>query len=202
MPTGYTAAIKDGITFEQYALNCARAFGALVEMRDAPADAPIPESFAPSDYNAKALKRATAELARLKTLTFEQANAECEAEFLSAKESAAKRRIEHAELRAKYEAMLAKVEAWKSPTPEHDNYKAFMATQIRDSIQWDCSSAYDSEPQREPADVWLKAKLARAASDIAYHAKGHAEEVERTAGRNAWVKALRDSLAPHHRESA
>jgi hypothetical protein len=47
MPTGYTAPIADGMTFEQFALGCARAFGALVTMRDEPSDAPIPERLEP-----------------------------------------------------------------------------------------------------------------------------------------------------------
>ena len=37
MPTGYTDKIKDGITFKEYAMGCARAFGALITMRDNPA---------------------------------------------------------------------------------------------------------------------------------------------------------------------
>lgn len=36
MPTGYTADIKDGIDFKTYAMNCARAFGACVMLRDEP----------------------------------------------------------------------------------------------------------------------------------------------------------------------
>ncbi len=63
MPTGYTADIAKGITFQQYAWSCARAFGALVMMRDEPSDAPIPEAFTPSDYHVKALAEARAKLA-------------------------------------------------------------------------------------------------------------------------------------------
>lgn len=52
MPTGYTVGIADGkiTTFEQYAMTCARAFGALVMMRDDPFDAPIPEEIKVADY--------------------------------------------------------------------------------------------------------------------------------------------------------
>lgn len=53
MPTGYTANVPDGITFEQFVWQCARGMGALVMMRDEPTGAPIPERFEPSDYNAK-----------------------------------------------------------------------------------------------------------------------------------------------------
>lgn len=47
MPTGYTADVQSGkvTDFAEYAMNCARAFGALVLMRDDPSDADIPERF-------------------------------------------------------------------------------------------------------------------------------------------------------------
>lgn len=49
MPTGYTAAVCDGkITeFPAFALQCARAFGALITMRDDAMNAPIPEEIKP-----------------------------------------------------------------------------------------------------------------------------------------------------------
>jgi len=60
MPTGYTYPVVEGkITeFSDFALSCARAFGALITMRDDPHDTPIPETFEPSDYNAKKLAEA------------------------------------------------------------------------------------------------------------------------------------------------
>lgn len=50
MPTGYTAAVEDGtITeFDDFAWQCARAFGALIMMRDDPMSAPIPQKFEPT----------------------------------------------------------------------------------------------------------------------------------------------------------
>ena len=51
MPTGYTSKIKDDITFEQYAMGCARAFDALIDMRDEASDALIPEELTPSNYH-------------------------------------------------------------------------------------------------------------------------------------------------------
>lgn len=53
MPTAYTADIAKGITFKQYAMNCARAFGALIDLRDKPANCEIPDVVYPSDYHLK-----------------------------------------------------------------------------------------------------------------------------------------------------
>lgn len=50
MPTGYTYPVCEGkITeFPDFALSCARAFGALISMREEPMDAPLPDEIAAS----------------------------------------------------------------------------------------------------------------------------------------------------------
>lgn len=73
MPTGYTAAIADGISFTNYAMGCARAFGALIEMRDEPSDAPIPEEFKPSTYHLEELQKAQKKLHNLCKMSFGEA---------------------------------------------------------------------------------------------------------------------------------
>ena len=78
MPTGYTLDLYDGkdITFEEFALRCARAFGALISMRDEPIDAPIPERFEPSDYHLKELEKAKKRLKEVKKWNEETAEQE------------------------------------------------------------------------------------------------------------------------------
>ena len=49
-------------------------------------------------------------------------------------------------------------------------------------------------PTLPAAKWWRSKKMAKAAADLEYHEKAHAEEIERTNGRNAWLKALRKSL--------
>ena len=116
MPTGYTANVPDGITFEQFVWQCARGMGALVMMRDEPTGAPIPERFEPSDYNAKRLQEATDELARLRSLTPEQMQAECEAKHAKSEAQKKKRLAENEAQLAAYRAMLDRVLAWVPPT--------------------------------------------------------------------------------------
>lgn len=194
MPTGYTAPIADGITFEQFAWSCARAFGALVMMRDEPNDAPIPERFEPSDYNQKALERTHTELDRVLSLTVEQAAGECDIDYQEQMDAYDRRMAKAADLRAKYESMLAGVRAWEAPTPDHAEYKAFMEKQITQSIDFDCDMSYDKIPERKSTDGWLAVRTSELRRDLAYHEKAHREEVERTDKRNQWIQALRDSL--------
>ena len=66
----YTYELVDKkLTFPQFAMRCARAFGALIEMRDDSMDAPIPDEFSPSDYHVKAKAKAEETLKRLRSIS-------------------------------------------------------------------------------------------------------------------------------------
>lgn len=194
MPTGYTAPIADGITFEQYALNCARAFGALITMRDAPANMPIPDRIEPSDYHQRSMEIAHTTLERLSLLTAAQVDAEYRADFEKRLADHVARLQRAGDLRAAYEAMLAKVRAWKAPTDEHVEYKSFMEKQIIDSINFDCDTSYDKPPVACKPSEWLAEYVADLRNSIERHEKQHREEVARAHARTMWVRALRESL--------
>lgn len=196
MPTGYTAAIAKDITFEQFAMGCARAMGALVMMRDEPSAAPIPDRFEPSDYSVKKLIEARAELARLQCTTESDAEGFAKDEFAEAELRHAERIRADSELSAKYAAMLAHVMAWNAPTADHQGFKVFMADQIKESVKFDCGMEYYQKPEQKTGAAWISTAIAKANKDIGYHSNAHAEEVERTEGRNAWLSALRASLSP------
>lgn len=199
MPTGYTAPIADGITFEQFAWSCARALGALVMMRDEPNNAPIPDRFEPSDYHQKKHEETHAELDQINAMSAaeltECAFADHRSELQTYRDYIAK----EAALLGKYETMLAKINAWTPPTSDHVGMKDFMIEQITTSIKHDCDSTYwhgqiaslgDPMP-----DAWKAKRVEKLQSDLAYHEKAYREEVERTDKRNQWIKSLRDSLA-------
>jgi hypothetical protein len=194
MPTGYTANVKDGISFEQFVWQCSRAMGAMIMMRDEPSDAPIPERFEPSDWNENRHKEAVTELARLQALTPQQAQAECEADYVASERSKEKRLAENEAQLAAYEAMLCKVKEWTPPTKDHEGFKEFMVSQLTESIRFDDSRDYLKPSEMPAPDEWLAAKIAKARRDIEYHSKAYQEEVERTEARNEWLAALRASL--------
>lgn len=196
MPTGYTADIKDGITFNRFVWNCARAFGALVILRDEPTGAPIPERFEPSSYYADSAKKDEAELARLHSLTKEQASAECLAAYQREQGDYNQRRAEKRDLREKYLRMLAKAKEWKPPTPEHAGLRDFMVQQITESIEWDCSDKYDRLPACKSTDAWLADGIEHTRKSLARSQQSYTEEVERTESRNRWLQELRNSVPP------
>lgn len=196
MPTGYTASVLDGtITdLEPFAMQLARGMGALVMMRDHPSDAPIPEKFEPSDYHAKRLEEARAERDRLYAMSEDECADAASLEAAEYDECVEERRIEHAAQRARYAAMIAKVEAWRG-APE--GIKEFALEQLRTGMEFDCREPftwYEDRPS-EDGSAWRAGKLEKAARDIEYHSAEHGKEMARTESRNAWLAQLRKSLA-------
>lgn len=199
MPTGYTAKIADGQTFEEFILSCARAFGALVEMRDEPADAPIPEEFKPSAYHTTQIGVARAKMEEIRTMRLSTGERMAKQAFEAETEYHEKRIREARELQAKYEAVLERVREWVPPTPDHVGLKDFMVKQIVSSILFDCTSTIDYYSKNTPVlltgEQWMAKTAEEAQRRLAYHREELAKEVERVDSRNAWVRALRDSLA-------
>lgn len=196
MPTGYTAPVADGkvTDFAEFAWQCARAFGALVMLRD-DSNATIPDEFKPSPYYAESVRKAQAELERVRALTPAEADAEAQREYDDAVARNAQYAAERAETRKRYECMLAEVEAWVPPSPDHVEMKNFMREQLADSIRHDCSDlGLYADVKRKPGKAWHSDKLAAAERDVAYYTRNLAEELERVAGRNRWLRQLRDSL--------
>ena len=196
MPTGYTAAIADDITFNDFAMQCARAMGALVMMRDEPHGAPIPERFEPSDYHTKKIDEANVTIERLRGMTEAEADQAASDAYDAAIAAQAAAILRNDMLREKYNAMLAKVEAWESPSADHNGFKKFMVEQITSSIGFDCDNRYyrDQKHTKLTGADWLAQEEAKARKGVAYHEAENTKEIERTEGRNRWVKELRDSL--------
>lgn len=195
MPTGYTADVATGKIddLRTFALLCARGMGALVAMRDEPLDAPIPERLEPSTaYHDGKLAELRAELAIVQALTYEECVARQEQELTEAWTYRTQYAADKAAQRDRYEAMLAKVEAWRTGA---EGIREFMLSQLRESIRFDCGGDYlPSVPEPMDPVEWREARLARLQMDIRYHEHERAQEIARTEDRNRWLKALSDSL--------
>jgi len=196
MPTGYTAGIKDNMTFDQFVWGCARAMGALVLMRDEPADAPIPERLEPSTYHPDQLDKAGSRLDDLQSMSAEDADSAAKSAYDDEAKQAKEAIQEANALRSKYIKMLNRVNDWVSPTNDHDGFKDFMVEQLEKSIKFDCSTDY-WETQNHiklSGAEWMHKALGKALKDIEYHKVEYAKEIERTEDRNKWISKLRNSL--------
>lgn len=197
MPTGYTYDIENGISFEDFALGCARAFGACLHQRD-DSSKDKPKLREETSYYAEKLPEALAEYGYLQSLDDKQQEEYGEQarneEIERIQEQLEKKR----ELEVKYRAMLDKVGAWTPPTSEHVGLKEFMTKQIIDSIQFDCTTNYYVEELQKaitmkPIEFYEKA-LAMAEWNCKYHEEELEKDEKRVAESNAWIIELYKSL--------
>lgn len=194
MPTGYTAGVQDGTikTFREFALRCARAMGACITQREDAWDV-LPKEAIVSDHHLLAGAAASDELAAFTALSAYDMSVKCGAVYDIVMRQYAENKERAAEQKARYVAMLVQVRAWQPPTKDHEGLKAFMVEQLESSIKWDCGGC-DVKPERVPVGVWRDEKVRQLTADVAYHAKKHAEEVERVAARNRWIRDLYESV--------
>lgn len=194
MPSGYTADLYEGktISFQEFAMRCARAFGALAMMRDEPWDAKIPETIKPDDYHKKELKKAEARVEEVESWSntkAEEKAAECYQKELDAyKKAVAKTQA----LKQRYEAMLEKVNSWVPPTLDHTDFRKFMINQLQDSIQHDCHKM--APPKRLTGTEYKNELIQELKRSIKYHTEQHKEAVEAAKNCSEWLRVLRNSL--------
>ena len=196
MPTGYTAKLMEkGQTFQEYVLTCARAFGALIMMRDAPNDASIPDEFRPSNRHVEELEKEENKYIHLKSMTDDE-----RIEFgQKAKRDEIKRNQEWLEKdqmeNKRLNEMESQVLAWKPPTKDHEGLKDFMLQQINISKNNEnyILEAIEKATKKSPSDYYIEA-VSKAQWNINYHTEEGKKEIERTNGRNEWIKQLRASI--------
>lgn len=194
MPTGYTYKVTNGemTDFSDFALNCARAFGALITMRDEAADAPIPDEIKPDcSYNETRLAESKARLADLNAMTSEQVTSACEEAYAIAMASHDRYEADCIKEDERIEAMLKKVSAWTPPSAGHVEMKSFMIEQLTISKR---GSYRSPEPGMMSPSDWHEAEIKKAMKDVAYNAGEVATAIERAKGRTEWLKQLRASL--------
>ena len=199
MPTGYTAGIIDGKTetFQEFAKQCMRAFGACIHMRDDNMNK-VYEPRTPSDYHSKALEEAKEKLKQAENLT--------DAELIEMR----KKELEESEKyhldniskikasRIRLEEFLTKATEFKAPTPEHEGFRKFMIEQLQSTIEYDGKTDYHDngllEVQTELKNIdpnkIRESMITDANKNIIYHTKEYKLELERCAGANAWVDKL------------
>jgi len=194
MPTGYTTDVVDGkvTDFPTFAMTCARAFGALIMMRDDPMSVPIPEEVAPdTSYYDGAIAKATARLSELQSMRAEEASAAAVTAYQDALAGRARYIANKDTEAARINAMLAQVQSWRPPTPDHQEMKSFMVQQLTISLPGEYAPAI---PALLDGEAWRSAEIKSAAETLAHSKVERAKEIERARGRTQWIKDLRASL--------
>lgn len=195
MPTGYTADINENTSFEEFALRCARAFGALVMMRDDALDARIPDEFKTDEHYFTAVREARDNLEKYKSLTDDQ----LKQEFRDQKERDMLFRTKYLrgkrDKRRAYERMLAMAESWTPPSEGHEGMKKFMVDQLKQSIDHDCDERYYKDETPSPSFKEWKRERAEVVQQSLVCAEENLQSAIKTAEtRTKWVRLLRESL--------
>lgn len=205
MPTGYTYKIvNEGQTFPEFAMGCARAFGALIHMRDDPWGAPLrlrQQSKSPhslNSYHAEAKAKAEERLKRLEGFDVNERLAY--GEHKKQKEiDELKAHIERIDLvNAKIAAMQKDVQEWKPPTEGHLELKKFMLQQLdvsKESCEYEVQRlAYLTA--KSAAQVYEDV-VAEDKSSVEYHTRMINETPQKSENNvdpNAWIIELCNSL--------
>jgi len=199
MPTGYTSKIYEGeqVSGKEFIMTCARAFGALIEMRDEPLDAKIPEELKIDTHHNKALEKSKQELDKYRNMSIEEAQKLVDESYKKTVEDNKKYYDEKLELRNRYEKVLAEVEAWELPSQDHQNLKDYAIRQLEESILFDCGHIedYAKEVRKETPEEYIQKQIDSCLWNIEYHQKEWENEVKRTNERNLWIKQLRESIS-------
>lgn len=193
MPTGYTVAFTErDVTFREYALTCARAFGACIMQREESLSEP-PKHREVSEYYQESIDHDMREIARFLSLSREQQIAEMDAAAEEDRRYRREARAAALALEVRLRATLGQVSAWQPPTPAHEKYKEFMIEQINSTLEFDCAPRDYRDPEKVTATS-PEEHLAKLKSNLDYSIRSRDEERERCRAANAWIDALYASL--------
>lgn len=192
MPSGYTTEIYDGkeVKFKDFALSCARAFGACVMQRDDPIDEK-PKVMPEKSYH-------TEELNKLKEF-----KKPTKTEFNSYKKQQKADHLQNIKernaLKKRYSHMMTEVEKWNPPTKDHESLKQFMIEQLTQSIKFDCETDFSEEKIKILScmsyDDYVLEKLNTYNEKLRYHKEREALEIAMIKQRNKWITDLYQSLS-------
>lgn len=201
MPTGYTASIKNGISFENFTLSCARAFGACINLKDESGSVlPTIENiqFKNDNYHQEKISEAESELLFFQNMSEDEWREDFAKYVHSDREYCKNQITEKNELREKYLDMFSKVNGWTPPSSEHFEFKNFMRTQIKDSIKYDTDTSYYESRLENLKELTLseykKQTITGIQDSIDYHRKDLNEDTIRNNNRVQWFQQLLNSL--------
>lgn len=200
MPSYYTADIYDGkdISFQEFALKCARAFGALVHMRDEPLNTPLSRPTI-SDYHTNEIKNIENEFALFLQSSTEQRKKMFEIEMEKEEAYYIKEIEKVKQTKNKYLTLIDDVKAYKPQSKELKEFKNFMFDQLIDGMKYDCSNEdwYNKSIQsikEETFETWEEERMNLYNSKLGYQKEALKKEKESIELANKWIDELYKSL--------
>jgi len=204
MPTGYTAGIIDGeiTTFEQFATQCSRAFGATIHMRDNPLDSPY-EPRTPSQYYVNSLQSQREKLEETKTMTDEAIVRDFE-NLLNDSLKYHERELEKTKVNlGRLNSIMESAKSWVPPTEDHEGVRDYMIDQLEITIKADGDPSYhvnkivqakkELEEGIDPK-VYREERIKEIEDRISYYGVEVQKELERCKQSNDWMDKFLESI--------
>lgn len=197
--TGYVhELINKNLDFNGFVWGCARAFGALITLRDEPMGTEIPEELKPSFYHSEKLVGLRKELAAWSSMSDMERKIHVEKDRQQQIGYHLEQIDKDDEAKNLIMKMTAAVTQWSPPTPDHVRLREFMLEQLaetecgREGYHEDCVD----ELGKKSTEVLCAERYSKLLTDIAYHVAEDQKECERTRLNNEWLKKLRESVGP------
>ena len=204
MPTGYTAGIINGeiTTFEQFATQCTRAFGATSHMRENPLDSPY-EPRTPSEYYVNSLQSQREKLEETKTMTDEAIVRDFE-NLLNDSLKYHERELEKTKVNlGRLNSIMESAKSWVPPTEDHEGVRDYMIDQLEITIKADGDPSYhvnkivqakkELEEGIDPK-VYREEKIKESEDRISYYEGEVQKELERCKQSNDWMEKFLGSI--------
>jgi ribosome recycling factor len=201
MPTGYTERLATGKddSFENFALQCSRAIGTMMHMRDDPMDAPI-RLRKEDDYYSESLKQAEAALQDLEKMSIDEIDAYAEKVREEQVAQCEKSLSDMFAVEKRYNTMTGKVNSWNC-SQEFESLRNFMNEQLTQGKEADCNEqikkmyikGLETIQQKKSRDIWNDA-MAVAKRDVEYFTEHLTNDSASINDSNEWIGKLHDSL--------
>ena len=191
MPNGYTADIHDGkdVSFKDFALSCARAFGAFIHQRDDNVK-DKPKLREKDNYHIKKINEAE--------MWVKPTKAEFDAYVVKQTAYYNEQINKRKKLKIRYENMLKQATYWTPPTKEHEGLKQFMIEQLTESMNFDCSFDYYERELEKLKNYTYKEYVKDMCDynkrDIKYHTEQLKKDADGDNKANKWITDLYKSL--------
>ena len=203
MPTGYTADIVDGkvTTFKEFAIQCMRAFGAAMHMRDEPLSKPY-EPATVDDYYVNRVTTLQDDLNALINTSDE--------DLINEEQAALLKDIDYYESKIQHiknisitlNSILNDVLLWTPPTPEHQEFKKFMIQQLNETIKHDANPEFYIEYKEQAtqqlrelnANTIRNKKYTKIMESVSNATESLAKQQKRVESSNKWASDLINSL--------
>lgn len=203
MATGYTANIIDGKinTFEEFAKQCIRAFGASIHMRDESLSVEY-KPREPDKYYIENVANAEKFINDLLLVSKETLYADKISNLHKERENCITEIENIKKLKQKLQSILEDAIKFEPPTPDHQGIKDFMIEQLESTISFDCTSSYyddrilsiDNQLKTLTFDSVKEYELKKAQDEVIITKKRLQEEIERCEKSNLWAQQYFESL--------